>query len=64
MVIFRSFSYRCRNCFKRILDYSPNDYDLWAEMSLNDGDYAKELEKGYRDLGYNLKEIVSLGMEL
>ncbi|GET19281.1 hypothetical protein [Ligilactobacillus agilis] len=46
------------------LDYSPNDYDLWAEMSLNDGDYAKKFEKGYRDLGYILKEIVSVGIEL
>ena len=33
-------------------------------MSLNDGDYAEKFEKGYRDLGYSLKEIVSVRMEL
>ncbi|WP_167588650.1 hypothetical protein [Ligilactobacillus agilis] len=46
------------------LNYFQNDYDFLAEMSLNDGDYAKKFEKGYRDLGYSMKEIVSVGMEL
>lgn len=44
--------------------YQPKyGYDIWADSSLDNFDYAAELQREYLDLGYNPREVKPVGRE-
>lgn len=44
--------------------YQPKyGYDIWADSSLDNFDYATELQREYLDLGYNPREVRTVGRE-
>ena len=51
---------------RKITSAKPNlapSYDIWADHSLDDFDYQKELTEEYKDLGYNPRNVKPVGKE-
>lgn len=40
------------------------NYDLWSDSTYDNYDYEAEVKREYRELGYNPREVMSVGKEL
>lgn len=42
---------------------TQKNYDLWSDPNFDNYDYKSEINKEYKELGYNPREITAIGKE-